>query len=577
MAPPDVKPVVLYPYQQRWLADKSRFKAGMLSRQIGKTFTATLEIAGDCAEAEAAGRRARWVILSRGERQAKEAVEEGLKLHLQALQTAFKYTENDYSLGGSTVKAMEVILPGGSRVTALPATPDTARGFSANVLLDEFAFHADSRKIWAALFPVISAGHKLRVISTPNGKGNKFHELMTDNAPDNPWSRHVVDIHQAVAEGLPRDVDELRRGLNDADAWAQEYELQWLDEALAWLPYDLLASIEHEEAGDPEKYLDGATYIGNDIAARQGSVGRLGLGAGGRRVVDARGAGAAAGLVRRAGRHAGGTRRALPAAADRDGPDRHGRGSDGGSEAALRRVPRRGCAVHRTGEAAHGDAAQAAAPRTAGCASRWTRRSATDLHSLRRITTPAGNVRFDVDGGDGHADRAWAAALGVYAADTPLEVFDYRPVRTRYRAAAAAERQPRSCHSDGPRRRAPAGACDGRLREGGDLMADSDETIRLYGPDGRPVRKRALTREAGQPTLTGVRQVSRHESMAIGLTPRRLAAILRMAAEGDYQHDDYLTLAEEMEERDPHYAAVLGVRKRAVSGLDPAVESAIGR
>ena len=105
-------------------------------------------------------------------------------------------------------------------------------------------------------------------------------------------------------------------------------------------------------------------------------------------------------------------------------------------------------------------------------------------------------------------------------------------------------------------------------------MADSDETIRLYGPDGRPVRKRGLTREAGQPTLTGVRQVSRHESMAIGLTPRRLAAILRTAAEGDYQHDDYLTLAEEMEERDPHYAAVLGVRKRAVSGLDPAVESA---
>lgn len=98
--------------------------------------------------------------------------------------------------------------------------------------------------------------------------------------------------------------------------------------------------------------------------------------------------------------------------------------------------------------------------------------------------------------------------------------------------------------------------------------------IRLYGPDGRPVRKRSLTREAGRPTLTGVRQLTRHESMATGLTPRRLASILRTAAEGDYQHDDYLTLAEEMEERDPHYAAVLGVRKRAVSGLDPAVESA---
>ena len=41
-------------------------------------------------------------------------------------------------------------------------------------------FHKDSREIWKALFPVISAGWKLRVVSTPNGKGNKFYELVTD-------------------------------------------------------------------------------------------------------------------------------------------------------------------------------------------------------------------------------------------------------------------------------------------------------------------------------------------------------------------------------------------------------------
>ena len=97
--------------------------------------------------------------------------------------------------------------------------------------------------------------------------------------------------------------------------------------------------------------------------------------------------------------------------------------------------------------------------------------------------------------------------------------------------------------------------------------------VRLYGPDGRPVRKRDLTREAGRPTLTGVRQTWRHESVASGLTPQRLAAILRTADDGQGRQRDYLTLAEEMEERDPHYAAVLGVRKRAVSGLEPAVEA----
>ena len=100
------------------------------------------------------------------------------------------------------------------------------------------------------------------------------------------------------------------------------------------------------------------------------------------------------------------------------------------------------------------------------------------------------------------------------------------------------------------------------------------DDIRILGPDGRPVRERELTREAGRPALTGVRQVSRRGTIAAGLTPQRLAAILRAAAEGACRHDDYLTLAEEMEERDPHYAAVLGVRKRAVSGLEPAVEAA---
>lgn len=259
--------VPLYGYQRRWFLDRSRFKIGMFARQTGKTFTTTLEVVDDCFEAWVAGGRRRWVILSRGERQAREAMDEGVKLHARAYQLAFE--ELEYEVAGADdarYKALEVVLPGGSRITALPANADTARGFSASVFLDEFAFHADSRAIWKALFPVISAGHKIRVVSTPNGKGNKFHELIT--AEDSTWSRHVVDIHQAVADGLPRDIGELRAGIADEDAWAQEYELQWLDEASAWLTYDLILSVEDDAAGDPEGYQGGRCYIGNDIARR---------------------------------------------------------------------------------------------------------------------------------------------------------------------------------------------------------------------------------------------------------------------------------------------------------------------
>lgn len=88
---------------------------------------------------------------------------------------------------------------------------------------------------------------------------------------------------------------------------------------------------------------------------------------------------------------------------------------------------------------------------------------------------------------------------------------------------------------------------------------------------GRPIQYDKLTEELAGARTTGIRQVW-HQSVASGLTPHRLANILQAAAEGSAH--DYLTLAEEMEERDLHYASVLGTRKLAVSGLNIRVEAA---
>ncbi|WP_273454972.1 DUF935 domain-containing protein [Nevskia ramosa] len=88
---------------------------------------------------------------------------------------------------------------------------------------------------------------------------------------------------------------------------------------------------------------------------------------------------------------------------------------------------------------------------------------------------------------------------------------------------------------------------------------------------GRPIVLADLKREIATPTMSGVRQVWQ-SSIALGLTPAALAGVLRQAVEGDA--DSYLTLAEEMEERDLHYAAVLANRKQAVTGLQVTVEAA---
>ncbi|MDO5631126.1 MAG: DUF935 domain-containing protein [Paracoccus sp. (in: a-proteobacteria)] len=93
---------------------------------------------------------------------------------------------------------------------------------------------------------------------------------------------------------------------------------------------------------------------------------------------------------------------------------------------------------------------------------------------------------------------------------------------------------------------------------------------RVLGPDGRPVEMQALTDSVMPPSTTGVRQAWAN-SIASGLTPEKLAAILKAANGGDNR--DLLTLAEEMEERDTHYASVLGQRKRAVSGIEPIVRA----
>jgi phage FluMu gp28-like protein len=272
------------PYQKRYKEDRSRFKIAHWSRQAGKSLTNAGESFDDCLEAMIAGKRERWVILSRGERQSKEVMDEALKPMGRAywsiydeLRSGFDpptveegvyrvpkgqadRIDNDY-------KTLEMIFPGGSRITAVPANPDTARGFSANLLLDEFALHADSEKIWAACFPIVSrAGLRLRVASTGNGKKNMFYKLMTNG--DRIWSRHVIDIHTAIREGLERNADELRRGLNDEPIWQQEYECAWLDDLGSLLAMEDILSCESDDAGIVSNYQGGAVYLGNDIGAR---------------------------------------------------------------------------------------------------------------------------------------------------------------------------------------------------------------------------------------------------------------------------------------------------------------------
>ena len=264
---------ILLPWQRRWVADKSRFKIGLWSRQTGKSFSTSGEATEDCAE-QPKNTATHWVCLSAGERQALEWMQKARKW-----AEAIKFTVDSYDeIRGSANALMskaEIVFENGARITAIPANPDTARGYSANLVLDEFAIHEKPFDIWAAIYPSITntltGEKKLRIVSTPKGRGNKFADLWEHNAQ---YSKHKVTIEDAVRMGLfgsdakkaAEKMAELRAGVDDDDIWAQEFMCEFIDNSSVLLPYELIGKCESESIKD-----DGASpvYIGMDIGRQK--------------------------------------------------------------------------------------------------------------------------------------------------------------------------------------------------------------------------------------------------------------------------------------------------------------------
>ncbi len=76
------------------------------------------------------------MLLSAGERQSAELMQK-VRQHCQALAIAHEYVGDRY-FARTTFRQLEVTLPNGVRIIGLPANPQTARGFTGDVLLDEF-------------------------------------------------------------------------------------------------------------------------------------------------------------------------------------------------------------------------------------------------------------------------------------------------------------------------------------------------------------------------------------------------------------------------------------------------------
>ncbi len=255
--------VRLLPYQQADVNSPARFRWCCWSRQTGKSFTKALR-----RMLRGMARRRTQVLLSAGERQSRELMDK-VRQHCQALRIVADAVGESY-FRGTQSRQLELRLPRGVRVIALPANPMTARGYTGDVFLDEFAMHAADRDIWAAMFPTLLRGDgELDIASTPKGIKNVFARLR-----DNPrFSCSTVTLPDAIAQGLPADLAELRQSMDDDVLFRQEFLCEFLDESTAFLTYAQISACEDAalERCLPAAELAGreALFAGVDIGRRR--------------------------------------------------------------------------------------------------------------------------------------------------------------------------------------------------------------------------------------------------------------------------------------------------------------------
>ena len=215
-----VRPFVpLLPYQRQDVESDDRFRWCCWARQTGKSFTKSLR-----RLLRGLQRGRMQVLLSAGERQSAELMQK-VRQHCQALAVGHEFL-GDRFFKGTSFRQLEVARPNGVRIVGLPANPQTARGFTGDVLLDEFAMHASDRDIWAAMFPTIlrgGGGHKshwwVDVASTPKGRKNVFFQLQSNER----FSRSTVTLPLAIEQGLTVDLEDVRRSMGDEELFRQEF------------------------------------------------------------------------------------------------------------------------------------------------------------------------------------------------------------------------------------------------------------------------------------------------------------------------------------------------------------------
>ncbi len=421
---------LLLPYQVKWVEDEARLKIAEKPRQVGWTWATGYGLVR--RKSLVTTRLDAW-ISSRDDIQARLFLEDCkgfaglLKLGAEDLgQRVIDEAKNSAHILG---------MANGLRIHSMSSNPDAQAGKRGDRVLDEFALHPDPRKLYTIAYPGITWGGSLEIFSTHRGSANFFNQLIIEIVEKgNPkgFSYHRVTLQDALEQGflvklqakLPPDdarqeMDEaeyfefIRRGCPDEESFLQEYMCQPQDDNTCFISYDLMDRCKYS-GSDWQTVGIGDCYMGVDIARESDYTVFW--------VVE---------------HSAGGNYTRHVSALQKTEWDKQ--------EAELHRLMEafkvRRCCIDKTGignqfaerarkkygPKVEGVTFTAAIKEEMAYAVKSQLEDATlripddrtiyaDFRSIKKLTTSAGNIRFDAEKTKaGHGDRFWALGLALHA------------------------------------------------------------------------------------------------------------------------------------------------------------------
>lgn len=273
-----------FPYQKRYLLDKSKVKIFEKSRRIGGTYVQSFEDVQDCIEQPGL----KVFFSSADMTAAAEYIDyiSGWITKLNAISKALAeincedIEECEFADEDKGIKSKVIEFNNGSKIYALSSNPKAFRSKGGKIVWDEAAHHKDDRKMWAAAKPAAMWGFSIRILSTHNGINSLFYLLIDKcRKGELDFSVHTIPIQLAVKEGLADRIcgrklsekereewlENEHRGCLTEAMWQEEYCCNPQDEATSMISYDVIHSCERQGVLGLEK-AKAPLYLGCDVA-----------------------------------------------------------------------------------------------------------------------------------------------------------------------------------------------------------------------------------------------------------------------------------------------------------------------